>query len=135
VAHDLPFEDRLLTVGHFTLQSGEEGMARLLDLPHPPTAAFISSDRMALGAMREVHRRGLCIPEDVAVVGYDDLFVAGHTNPPLTSVRAPIDGISMRATQMLIDAIRGVHIGQRQVILPTELVIRQSCGAAPLPPG
>jgi LacI family transcriptional regulator len=119
----------LLTAGHFTRQSGQDAMARLLDLPEPPTAVFISSDRMALGAMQEAHRRGLHVPEDVALVGYDDLFVAAHTCPPLTSVRAPIDAISTRATQMLIDAIRGVHSEPRQVILPTELVVRRSCGA------
>jgi len=57
--HDLPFDETLLTTGHFTLQSGQEAMARLLDLPLPPTAVFVSSDRMALGAMREVRDRGL----------------------------------------------------------------------------
>lgn len=129
VAHHLPFDARLLTAGHFTLQSGQEGMARLLDLPDPPTAVFISSDRMALGAMQEARRRCLRIPEDVAVVGYDDLFVAAHTCPPLTSVRAPIDAISTRATHMLVDAIRGTRVEPRQVILPTELVVRRSCGA------
>jgi LacI family transcriptional regulator len=128
-AHDLPFDARLLTAGHFTLQSGQEGMAHLLDLPDPPTAVFISSDRMALGGMQEARRRGLRIPEDLAVVGYDDLFVSAHTCPPLTSVRAPIDAISTQATLMLIDAIRGVRIERRQVILPTELVVRRSCGA------
>lgn len=128
-AHDLPVDARLLTTGHFTLRSGQDGMARLLDLPDPPTAVFISSDRMALGGMQEARRRGLRIPEDVAVVGYDDLFVSEHTCPPLTSVRAPIDAISTRATQMLIEAIRGTRVDPRQVILPTELVVRRSCGA------
>jgi DNA-binding LacI/PurR family transcriptional regulator len=128
-SHDLPFEEALLTTGHFTLLSGQVSMARLLDLPVPPTAVFVSSDRMALGAMREARERGLRIPEDIAVVGYDDLFVAGHTSPQLTSVRAPIDAISTRATQMLIDAIRGLPVDPRQVILPTELVVRESCGA------
>jgi LacI family transcriptional regulator len=127
--HDMPCDEALLTIGHFTLQSGKEAMARLLDMHHPPTAVFVSSDRMALGAMREVRDRGLRIPEDLAIVGYDDLFVAGHTSPPLTSVRAPIDAMSMRATQMLIDTIRDERVEPRQVILPTELVVRESCGA------
>ena len=128
-AHGLQFEAELLTAGHFSLQSGYEAMERLLDLAKPPSAVFVSSDRMALGAMRAIHERGLRIPEDMAVVGFDDLFVSEHTNPPLTSVHVPIDAISTRGTQMLIDAIRGVHIQPRQVILPTELVVRQSCGA------
>lgn len=130
VEHDLPFDESLLTSGHFTLQSGKVGMARLLDLHHPPTAVFVSSDRMALGAMHEVQSRGMIIPDDIAIVGYDDLLVAAHTCPALTSVRAPIDAISQRATQMLIDAIRGLPVAPRQVILPTELVIRQSSGTS-----
>ena len=126
--HDLPFDEELLLFGHFTMQSGREAMSRLLDLPCPPTACFVSSDRMALGAMQEVKARGLTIPGDMAIVGYDDLFFAGHTCPRLTSVRAPIDAISTRATQMLVDTIRGKKVEPRQVILPTELIIRESCG-------
>jgi LacI family transcriptional regulator len=128
-AHDLPFEEDLLTTGHYSRQSGHDGMLRLLDLPKPPSAVFVSSDRMALGAMRATSERGLRIPEDMAIVGYDDLFVSEHTNPPLTTVQTPIDAISARSTQMLIDAIRGVQIEPRQVILPIKLVIRRSCGA------
>jgi DNA-binding LacI/PurR family transcriptional regulator len=128
-AHDLPVDPALVTEGHFTRQSGYEGVARLLDLPRPPTAIFVSSDRMALGALSALRARGIRIPEDIALVGYDDLFIAEYTNPPLTTVRAPIDAISTRATHMLIDAINGVTIEARQVILPTELVIRESCGA------
>jgi LacI family transcriptional regulator len=129
-AHGIPFDERLLTVGQFTRQSGQDSMARLLDIDEPPSAVFISSDRMALGAMRAARDRGLRIPEDIAIVGYDDLFVAEHTNPPLTTVRAPIDAISQCATNMLIEAIRGgKRIGSRQIILPTELIVRQSCGA------
>ena len=104
-------------------------MLRLLNLPRPPSAVFVSSDRMALGAMRAVFDRGLRIPEDIAIVGYDDIFVSEHTNPPLTTIRTPIDAISAHSTQMLIDAIRGVPIEPRQVILPIELVVRRSCGA------
>jgi DNA-binding LacI/PurR family transcriptional regulator len=127
-AHGLEFDSNLLISGHFTMQSGRDGMAALLDLPQPPTACFVSSDRMALGAMQECKSRGLAIPADMAIVGYDDLFVAGHTSPRLTSVRAPIDAISTQATQMLIDSIRGLTVEPRQVILPTELVVRDSCG-------
>ncbi len=126
--HGIAFDEELLLSGRFTMQSGRDEMARLLDVPCRPTACFVSSDRMALGAMQEVKARGLTIPADIAMVGYDDLFVAGHTCPRLTSVRAPIDEISTRATQMLVDTIRGVMVNPRQVILPTELVIRESCG-------
>jgi LacI family transcriptional regulator len=128
-AHGLSCDPALVTQGHFTRQSGYEGAARLLDLPQPPTALFVSSDRMALGAISAVRARGLRIPEDIALVGYDDLFVTEYTNPPLTTVRAPIDAISAHATHMLIDAINGVDIEPRQVILPVDLVVRESCGA------
>jgi LacI family transcriptional regulator len=127
--HGLPYDPALVTEGHFTRRSGYEGTVRLLDLPQPPTALFVSSDRMALGALSALRAHSLRIPEDIALVGYDDLFITEYTNPPLTTVRAPIDAISTRATHMLIDAINGVTIESRQVILPTELVIRESCGA------
>jgi DNA-binding LacI/PurR family transcriptional regulator len=129
--HGLEGDDTLLTSGHFTVQSGYDGMARLLDLQEPPTAVFVSSDRMALGAMRAAADRGFHIPEDVAIVGYDDLFIGEFLTPRLTTVRAPIDAISSRATEMLIAAVRGQHVDPRQVIFPTELVVRQSCGAKP----
>jgi LacI family transcriptional regulator len=127
--HGLPVDPALVTEGHFTRHSGYEGALRLLALPQPPTALFVSSDRMALGALSALRAQGLRIPEDIALVGYDDLFVAEYTNPLLTTVRAPIDAISTRAAQMLIDAINGLPLEPRQVILPTELVIRESCGA------
>jgi LacI family transcriptional regulator len=116
-------------MGNFSLQSGFDAMRRLLDLPEPPTAVFVSSDRMALGAMHAIHERGLRIPDDMAVVGFDDLFISAHAAPPLTTVLSPIDDISTRATEILIDAIRGKPIEPRQVVLPTKLVVRRSCGA------
>ena len=130
-AHDMPFDEELLTTGHYSLQSGHDQMIRLLDRPKPPSAVFVSSDRMALGAMRAASERGLCIPRDIAIVGFDNLVISEYTNPPLTTVQTPIDSISTHSTQMLIDAIRGVHIEPRQLILPVKLVVRRSCGAAP----
>jgi DNA-binding LacI/PurR family transcriptional regulator len=126
--HDLPYDADLLISGHFTMQSGREAMSKLLALSDRPTACFVSSDRMALGAMQEVQARSLSVPGDMAIVGYDDLFVAGYTCPRLTSVRAPIDAISTLATQMLVDTIHGVKVEPRQAILPTELIVRESCG-------
>ena len=130
-AHGLPFDSELFTAGHFTQESGYHAMSRLLDLPRPPSATFVSSDLMALGAMCAIRDRGLCIPHDMAIVGYDDLFVAEHADPPLTSVRVSIDALSTCATQMLIGVIQGKVVAPQKVILPTELIIRGSCGASP----
>ncbi|HZQ06522.1 MAG TPA: substrate-binding domain-containing protein, partial [Anaerolineae bacterium] len=103
--------------------------AMLQLLPHSPRAVFCASDAMALGALRALREVGKRVPKDIAVVGFDDLPFAARTEPPLTTVRQPIDRAGSVAAEMLIDLIHKPAAAPRRVILPTELAIRKSCGA------
>ena len=99
-------------------------------LPHRPDAVFAASDIMAVGAMRAIREAGLRVPEDIAVAGFDDMPFAARTDPPLTTVRQPIQRTGALAAETLIDLIEHPDSRPRRVVLPVELVVRVSCGAA-----
>jgi len=120
-------EDALVADGDFTEISGYAAMQRLL--PSKPDAVFAASDLMAIGAMRAVRDAGLNVPDDVAFVGFDDLPMAVMPTPQLTTVRQPVFRFGYRAVEMLIDVIENGNDPKRRVIMDTELVIRDSCGA------
>ncbi len=124
----LPILPELIEEGNWTQQSGYNAMQKLLRLPHPPTAVFVASDTMALGAIRAVHEAGRTIPDDVATISFDDLPVATYSNPPLSTIRQPITEMGALAVKLLIDQIDHAEPRGQHIRLPTELVIRASCG-------
>jgi len=113
--------------GDFTEAGGYVAMRRLL--PARPDAVFVASDLMAVGALKALREAGLRVPEDVAIVGYDDVELARFTDPPLTTVRQPIYELGRMAVQLLLRQLEEGMRDPQRVILPTELVIRSSCGA------
>jgi LacI family transcriptional regulator len=112
----------------FLPETGYEAMQEMLRTPDPPTAVFAASDVIALGVVNAVHVAGLDVPGDVAVVGFDDIFLAAHACPPLTTVRVPAYGLGWTAARVLISLIEGDE-DISSVTLETELVVRESCGA------
>jgi LacI family transcriptional regulator len=124
-AREIPVEEDLIVEGDFTESSGIVGMQRLL--PAEPTAVFVASDMMAVGALKALRQAGMRVPEDVAMVGFDDIPVASALDPPLTTVRQPIGRMASLAVETLLDLIEHPGSGPRRVVLPTELVIRESC--------
>lgn len=126
--HDIPLNQDLVQTAVFVPGSGRAAMQALLSLPKRPTAAFIASDVVAIGAMGAVQAAGLRIPEDMAIVGFDDIFLAADMRPPLTTVRVPAYGLGWTAADVLISLIEGEE-DVSSVTLETELVIRESCGA------
>src|SRR5690606_31287285 len=108
---------------------GAERTAYLLDLENPPTAIFTANNLITLGALETINRRRLRIPEDVAVVGFDDVYWANSLNPPLTAVRQPGFEIGKRACELLIQRINKPDRSVASIILKTELMIRKSCGS------
>lgn len=121
----LYLQPELIAEGEFSDISGYLAMKRLL--PHHPDAVFVASDAMAFAAMRVIQEAGLCIPDDIAVVGFDDIPAAAISNPPLTTVRQPIQRTGSVAAEMLIERIEHPETQSCRIILPTELVIRSSC--------
>jgi DNA-binding LacI/PurR family transcriptional regulator len=110
-----------------TLENGWEAMNGLLDLRRRPTAVFAASDVLAMGAMRGVRERGLGIPEDISVAGFDDMVFAAYCEPPLTTVRVANYEIGERAVEVLLEAVERDPCLVRQHCMDTELVIRGSC--------
>lgn len=125
----LSIESDLIVEGDFSQQSGEQGMKRLLALPRPPTAVFVAADSMALGALQALREAGRRVPEDLALVGFDDSPLAALASPALTTVRQPIRGLGVAAANLLIDRLDGRASGIPHRLLPVNLVVRQSCGA------
>ena len=129
-AAGLPFSPGLVRYGNFTPQSGAQAMDELVVLNPAPTAVFVASDTVALGALQCLRRKKLRIPEDIAIVGFDDIPLVEFIDPPLTTVRLPAFGLGWGAGELLTRMIAGDEIQNPQVILETELVVRESCGAS-----
>jgi LacI family transcriptional regulator len=122
--------------GRFSVRSGEIAAERMLaDFGgtggDPPDAIVCANDQMAIGVLRTLAARSIRVPEDVAVVGFDDIYPATLCDPPLTTVRQPMRGIGERACDRLIERIVEPGLRPEVELLPTELVIRSSCGCPP----
>ncbi len=124
--HDLPYDPQLVAVGDYSLESGYHAAQQLI--PLAPEALFVGSDTMALGAMRALREHGLRVPQDVAIVGFDDLPPAVQADPPLTTIRQPITRIGQMAVETLMQLVSDPDCPLRQVYLPTQLIVRASCG-------
>ena len=116
----------LVREGDFYVEEGFTKGLELLSRPDRPTAVFAGSDMQALGLLRAAHQLGLRVPEDLSVVGYDDLPLASWVGPPLTTVRQPLSEMGAAATRILLDLARGASPEVRRLNLATELVIRES---------
>jgi len=123
-AAGLPIDDDLVVEAEFDASSGHRAMATLLARA-PVTAVFVASDVVALGAFAALHDAGLRCPDDVSVVGFDDIPLAAFFDPPLTTVRIPAHDLGLAAGSALLDRIAGRPVPSR-TLLPTELVVRSS---------
>ena len=128
----IAIDDTLIEQGLFTYRSGLEATERLLDLPKPPTAIFASNDDMAAAAVAVAHRRGLDVPGDLSVCGFDDTTLATAIWPELTNVRQPIAAMSRAAVEMLVAEINARRQGNtpepRRLVLDFALIERESDG-------
>jgi len=127
IERDIEINEDLIIEGDFTEAGGNLAMQQLL--PTNPDAVFAASDVMALGAMRAVREAGLSIPDDIALVGFDDLPLATLSDTKLTTIRQPVVEFGEESIEILIDIIKNGNEPPRHVIMSTELVIRDSCGA------
>jgi DNA-binding LacI/PurR family transcriptional regulator len=138
--HGIKVDERLITgskesasdvPGYSTEKVGYEGMKRLLSLPKRPTAVFARNDFTAVGAISAIREAGLSIPEDIAIVGFDDTPLATHTIPALTTVRQPMRLQGQLAAEMLLNRISNKDVADRvERILDCELIVRDSTVAA-----
>jgi DNA-binding LacI/PurR family transcriptional regulator len=132
-AAGLPYDEVLSSPGWFGPESGYERVAEMLRMPadRRPTAIVCGSDQIAVGVLAALRDKGIRVPGEMSVVGFDDLTFAATTDPPLTTVRQPFEQMSARATEILLSLIAREGPALQKDILPTELVIRESAGPCP----
>ena len=127
--HRISYDESLVRYGDFDPESGYQQMKDLLSLNKTPSAVFVASDVVAIGAKAAIVEKGLRIPEDIALVGFDDVPLARYLDPPLTTVRLPASELATRASQMLVQLINNETPAEKLVLLESQLIVRQSCGA------
>lgn len=131
-AAGLPIRSDFIYRGDFREGGGYEGMKALLEMRRRPRAVFVANNLMTLGALRALHEAGIRIPDEIALVGFDDVPWATSLNPPLTAVRQPSQEIGSAAAELLLDRLAQPERAVRHLILRTQLVVRASCGASQL---
>jgi LacI family transcriptional regulator, galactose operon repressor len=121
----LGYRDEYVAYGDYYFESGQSAARRLLALDEPPTAIFAASDMMAIGVIRAAAEAGLSIPGDLSVVGFDDIQIAQHMHPPLTTLAQDKPGLGVAAARALLRQVDGADTAE-PVTLPVELVVRDS---------
>ncbi len=124
--HGIEPDQVLMFRGNYTFRSGVSGAEYLLDLEDRPTAIICANDSMALGTLSSLHKMELGVPEDISVIGFDDIDIASHVTPALTTIKAPVEKIAAHAFTMLKQLIDGKPIDNRHLALDAKLVVRDS---------
>jgi len=125
--HDITFDPELVAIGGFNREQARAAVENWLKKGVKFDAIFASDDEMAIGVLTALDQANLKVPEDIALVGFDDIDLSRFLHPPLTTVKAPIEQVGREAIRLLVNQITG-KITESFVLLPTEVVIRKSCG-------
>jgi DNA-binding LacI/PurR family transcriptional regulator len=128
----LPFEPDLVVYGDGKPEGGVQAVESLLALPKPPTAVFCFNDFSAVGALRRIHASGLRVPDDISLVGFDDINIAQYAEPPLTTVRQPKAHMGRLAFEILVKLLAGSD-SEHCIKVPGELIVRESTAPPPAP--
>lgn len=121
--------DDLIQYSDSRQSGGYQAIQTLLDLPEPPTAVLVTNNLMTLGALQAIHERNLVIPDQIAIVGFDDMSWATSLQPPLTAVAQPTYEVGVAAAQLLLDRLQEPDLPFRHIVLETQLIIRASSGS------
>lgn len=126
----LKFEPKLVVEGNFSMPSGQNAGRQFAEMKQPPTAIFCMNDEMAIGASQGLKAYGLSIPEQVSIVGFDDIDYAKYNDPPLTTIAQPAEAMGTIATDLLLQLIDGQTLSRTEYVLPFEFILRDSTGPA-----
>jgi LacI family transcriptional regulator len=125
----LLYPEELVYNGDFRPPSGMAAFRQLFSLPDPPTSIFACNDMMAIGVLRAAVEAGVRVPQDLALVGFDNIEISQFAYPALTTIAQQKDEIGRQAVQRIIELISGAERDSRKILVPTRLVVRESCGA------
>ncbi|OAS86221.1 LacI family transcriptional regulator [Metabacillus litoralis] len=131
MSHELDIDSAYIQEGDFSFESGYNQTLKLLALENPPTAVFAFNDEMAMGAIKAAKDSGLKAPEDLAVVGFDNVKMSSVIEPNLTTINQPKYEIGKKAMELLLKLINGESINKKKFVMKDELIIRESCGSNP----
>ncbi|WP_338000953.1 LacI family DNA-binding transcriptional regulator [Neobacillus terrae] len=126
VERDIPIKGAYSVQGNYDVESGYLAMEQLLELDKPPSAVFSSNDDMAIGAMKAIFAKGLMVPDDISVAGFDDIGFTQYTTPRLTTVKRPVEEISIYGAKKILSLVLGKEEKAEKIFAKTELVIRDS---------
>lgn len=130
-AAGIPYDENLIIEGDHELQSGEMAVAKLMILKQRPTAVFCFSDEMAIGFIHALQKQGYTIPDDISVIGFDDIRYAEYVTPALTTIHQPLEEIGAACIHALLDQLKGNPAVPTCQYLPHSLIVRQSTGPKP----
>ena len=123
----IPYDESLVRFADFDPESGHVQMGSLLASDTKFTAGFIASDTVLIGAKAALREAGLRVPEDISLVGFDDIAWSKYMDPPLTTIRLPAEALGRQACSMLLQILKGTILTQTNLVLPTEMIVRSSC--------
>ncbi|NLK38249.1 MAG: LacI family transcriptional regulator, partial [Epulopiscium sp.] len=126
VENNLRYEENLVMVGEYKAQWGSEAALSLLESEQDFQAIFCGNDLIAIGAMKKLREKKVTIPDDVAVMGFDDIYISSLVDPELTTIKQPNYKMGFEAVRIMIDYLEGKEIEEKNIILSTELIIRKS---------
>ena len=126
VENNLRYEDNLVMVGEYKTQWGSEAALSLLESEQDFQAIFCGNDLIAIGAMKKLKEKNITIPDDIAVMGFDDIYISSLVDPELTTIKQPNYKMGFEAVRIMIDYLEGKEIEEKNIILSTELIIRKS---------
>ena len=139
--YELLRDEKLVETGNHKIDGGESAMVRLLSLSQRPTAVLASNDLTAIGALRAIYNAKLLVPDDISVIGFDDIDFSQYTQPPLTTIRLARSKLAEKAFDALTTVISGGSKKGREYDVETHLIVRSSTGhnrehrGSPLPKG
>jgi LacI family transcriptional regulator len=123
---DIPFNSDYMIEAGYTEPEGYKAMNKLLLLPDRPTAVFAANDLLAMGAILAINKKGLKVPEDVSIVGFDGIWLVERITPALTTVKIPLNEMGYLAMNMLFHKMKGLPVEQERIVLQPSLVVRSS---------
>ena len=126
---DIPFDKELIAEGDFTMWSGKNAAHHFFQQRELPTAICCMNDEMAIGAIQSIKAKGMCVPTDISVTGFDDINYAKYWDPGLTTIAQPAEDIGRISFDTLLRIIDGEDLSQQEIVLPTEFIVRQSTSA------
>lgn len=129
LTNGIEIDSKYIQEGDSSMESGYNQMQKLLALEIPPTALFVFNDEMAFGALKAVRDNGFRVPEDIAIVGFDNLEMSTVVTPTLTTINQPRYEIGKKAAELLLTLMAGNEVKKKKFIMEDKLVIRESCGA------